>query len=77
MDRRDYVLATLSAGGEHTSFSPAQVQKLFFLIDREIPQWVGGPHFRFEPYDYTVWKRILRAVAALRRTEPGPSGVFV
>ena len=52
MNRHDYVLAVLSAGGERASYSPVKVQKLFFLIDREIPQWVGGPHFQFEPYDY-------------------------
>ena len=29
-----------------------QIQKLLFLIDREIPEQVGGPHFRFVPYHY-------------------------
>lgn len=28
------------------------MQKLLFLIDKTIPQHVGGPHFQFEPYDY-------------------------
>ena len=32
--------------------SPVQIQKLLFLIDREIPKLVGGPHFDFEPYQY-------------------------
>ena len=52
MQQNDYVLAILSAGGEQASFSPVQVQKLFFLLDREIPQFVGGPYFDFTPYDF-------------------------
>ncbi len=34
------------------SYSPVQVQKLLFLLDRQIPGEVSGPHFRFEPYHY-------------------------
>lgn len=52
MDRGDYVLAVLSAGSEQARFSPVQVQKLFFLLDREVPDQVGGPYFSFQPYDY-------------------------
>ena len=51
MNRRHLVLAALSVakGATHT---PVQVQKLFFLIDQEISDQVGGPHFDFEPYNY-------------------------
>lgn len=52
MNRHDYILAVLSATGEQTQFSPVQVQKLFFLLDRELSGLVGGPHFDFQPYDY-------------------------
>ena len=52
MTRRDYVLAVMSAGEDLARFSPVQVQKLFFLLDEEIPDRVGGPHFNFQPYDY-------------------------
>lgn len=52
MDRMDLILAGLAAGGEGAHYPPAQVQKLFFLLDREIPTYVGGPHFEFVPYDY-------------------------
>jgi hypothetical protein len=52
MNRQDYLLAVLSAGGEQARFSPVQLQKLFFLLDREVPGFVGGPHFSFRPYDY-------------------------
>jgi len=52
MNRREIVLAALAAGGENAAFSPVQVQKLFFLIDREASHLIGGPHFHFQPYDY-------------------------
>lgn len=34
------------------SFSPVQVQKLFFLLDENVAVQTKGPHFDFEPYDY-------------------------
>ncbi len=52
MKKHEYVLAVLSAGGEQASFSPVQVQKLFFLLDQEIPKLVDGPYFDFQPYDF-------------------------
>jgi uncharacterized protein len=51
MEREEIVLAALAPGRRHL-FTPVQVQKLMFLIDREIPTHVGGPHFHFEPYHY-------------------------
>ena len=52
MTRNQTVLTAMAAGGPCASFDPVQMQKYLFLIDREIPRWVGGPHFRFQPYDY-------------------------
>lgn len=52
MNRQDYVISVLSAGGEQAQFSPVQLQKLFFLLDREVSDLVSGPHFDFQPYDY-------------------------
>lgn len=51
MERHQLVLAALSVanGALHT---PVQVQKLFFLIDREIPELIGGPQFDFQAYNY-------------------------
>jgi uncharacterized protein YwgA len=51
MNRSEMVLAALAAsnGGVHT---PVQVQKLFFLIDMNLPTVVNGPHFSFLPKDY-------------------------
>jgi hypothetical protein len=56
MDRREIVLAGMAPanGALHT---PVQVQKLFFLIDRNIADLVGGPHFDFRPYNYGPFDR--------------------
>lgn len=52
MDRKEIVLAGLSPGGCEL-FSPVQVQKLFFLIDKNISESINGhPFFNFEPYNY-------------------------
>lgn len=52
MNRDELVLAALAADGQGSTFTPVQVQKLFFLIDREAAHLVDGPHFHFRPYDY-------------------------
>ena len=51
MDRANYVLASMSPA-KMDDFSPVQVQKLFFLLDRNIADHTEGPHFNFIPYDY-------------------------
>ena len=51
MTQRDIVLAAL-APAEGKPHSPVQVQKLLFLLDREAAELVGGPHFKFGPYNY-------------------------
>jgi uncharacterized protein len=52
MDRSEILLAGLAAGGENATYTPVQVQKLFFLLDREAAATLGGPFFKFVPYDY-------------------------
>ncbi len=47
MTRQEYILAVLAAG-DGDAHTPTQVQKLFFLLDRKVPQQVGGPWFAFE-----------------------------
>lgn len=64
MERRELILATL-ASADGGSFTPVQVQKLFFLIDRNIGELTGGPHFNFQPYSYgpfdkTVYEELER-----------------
>ena len=50
------VLAVMAPSGGYR-YTPVQVQKLLFLIDRQIPEHVGGPHFHFEPYHYGPFDR--------------------
>jgi DNA-binding MarR family transcriptional regulator len=50
-ERQGLVLAAL-ASSPGASFAPVQLQKLFFLIDENIADELGGKLFRFEPYDY-------------------------
>jgi hypothetical protein len=52
MNRSEMLLAGLAAGGENATYTPVQVQKLFFLLDREAAAALGGPFFTFVPYDY-------------------------
>jgi hypothetical protein len=52
MNRSEILLAGLAAGGENATYTPVQVQKLFFLLDREAAAALGGPFFNFVPYDY-------------------------
>lgn len=51
MERKDLVLAVLSSakGALH---SPVQVQKMFFLVDENISEYVGGKYFCFKPWSY-------------------------
>jgi uncharacterized protein len=51
MDSRDIVLASL-ASSKGRCYRPVQVQKLLFLIDRNIGNGIGGPFFKFQPYNY-------------------------
>lgn len=51
MNRKEIILAGLSTGNCDL-YTPVQVQKLFFLLDRNIAQKTGGPHFNFEAYNY-------------------------
>ena len=51
MDREQLVLAAMSRSGTDL-LSPVQVQKMFFLIDRNIANQIGGKKFDFQPYHY-------------------------
>jgi len=51
MTRHELILAAMSPARCGT-FSPVQIQKLFFLIEQNISDQVDGPHFEFVPYHY-------------------------
>jgi hypothetical protein len=55
--RRKLVLAALAADAANAQFAPVQVQKLFFLLDRNIADEMGGEQFAFEPYDFGPFDR--------------------
>lgn len=68
MKRSEIVLAAMAAGGSEARYSLSQLQQLLFLIDREIPEHVGGPHFRFKPYYYGPFdKEVYAEIFALVR----------
>ncbi len=51
MRKRELLLVALRAGEKH-EHTPVQVQKLLFLIDKNVGARIGGPVFDFAPYDY-------------------------
>lgn len=51
MNRKELILACLSTS-KGAKYQPVQVQKMFFIIDKEAAHLVGGPHFDFQPYHY-------------------------
>jgi uncharacterized protein len=67
MQRSDLVLAVLStSGGE--AWTPVQVQKVFFLLDRKIPSGIGGPKWDFAAYDYGPFDSdVYREIEALEK----------
>lgn len=60
MDRESFVLAAL-APSKGQPYSPVQVQKLFFLLDKNIPERIGGPQFNFQPYNYGPFDSLVYA----------------
>jgi hypothetical protein len=51
MDTSGFVLAALATSKGET-WTPVQVQKFFFLLDRKLGGQIGGPFFDFRAYDY-------------------------
>lgn len=51
MNKREILLAALATGGKH-SYTPVQIQKLLFLIEKNVAASIGGPFYDFQPYDY-------------------------
>lgn len=51
MTRIEAVLAAMSSARTRP-FLPVQIQKLFFILDQNIAEQIGGPHFDYKPHDY-------------------------
>ena len=60
-----HMIAAMSpAGTKH--FTPVQVQKMFFLLDKNIAKHTLGPHFDFEPHGYGPFdKEVYRGLECL------------
>ena len=59
MDKADVLLAALGSG-DVESYAPADVQRLLFLISRQIPEVIDDPPFKFtvsghDPFDPRVY----------------------
>ena len=68
MTRAEVILAAMAAGGRGVSYDGLRIQKLLFLIDVEIPDLVGGPHFDFAAYNYGPFdKGLYELLGALER----------
>jgi hypothetical protein len=66
MNKKEVLLLALSGGHR---FSPVQVQKLFFLIDKNVGAQIGGPFFNFSPYDYGPFdKAVYNELSSLKDT---------
>lgn len=70
--RQKLVLAALAAGTSSSEVTPVQAQKLLFLIDKNVASTVGGPHFRFEPYDYGPFDSAVYSDLDLLSFAPSP-----
>jgi hypothetical protein len=49
--RRDWTLLTLAAG-RGAALTPVQLQKVLFVLGREVPEAVGRDYYEFRPYNY-------------------------
>jgi hypothetical protein len=45
------------------SYTPVQLQKYMFLLDKNLPASMGGPFFDFQPYDYGAFDPAVYDVA--------------
>jgi hypothetical protein len=51
LSRSDWALLALAAAGP-AGLSPAQIQKVLFLLSRKIPKQVGRGFYQFRPHNY-------------------------
>lgn len=65
MERSAYMLAVMSSA-DMRPFSPVQVQKLFFILDRKLFEDPVKRYFGFQPYDYGPFdKAVYKELEAL------------
>ena len=52
LSRSETVIVALAAGGIGAAFDPVRIQKLLFLVDREVPGLIRGGGFNFKPFHF-------------------------
>ena len=62
MNRQEVVLAAMAAS-DGSTHHPAELQTMFMLVDQNIADTVGGPHFDFRPsrgapFDRAVYETV-------------------
>lgn len=60
MTRHEIISAAMATNGAYT-YTPVQLQKLLFLLDRRLAPELGGPHFDFKPYHYGPFDKAVYA----------------
>lgn len=66
MNRREFALASLACA-EGQPFTPVQLQKFLFILDRNIGSRVDGSGFEFYPYHYGPFdSRVYTTLESLR-----------
>lgn len=58
MDRRDWILLSLSVANDGT-LTPVQLQKSLFLIGAEKTELIQGEYYNFSPYAYGPFDRLI------------------
>jgi|tagenome__1003787_1003787.scaffolds.fasta_scaffold20937086_2 hypothetical protein len=56
MDRKDWTLLAISAA-DAKGLTPVQLQKVLFLLGREMEHELGGDFYHFRPYHYGPFDR--------------------
>jgi uncharacterized protein YwgA len=69
MDKQSIILAAL-APAKRDAHTVTQLQKLLFLLDKNIPEYIDGPLFHFEPFLYGPYdEEIFRIIEKLSQQE--------
>ena len=68
MDKNSAIIVAM-APAKRSPFTPVQMQKLMFLLDKEMGDEMGGPLFNFEPYHYGPFDKSI--YACLRELSKG------
>jgi hypothetical protein len=59
MDRRSWVLMAIDSAGQQ-GLTPAQLQKVLFLLKQEVPAALEAPDFyEFVPYNYGPFSKLI------------------